>query len=429
MASLAAAGRLSARLAGRSWMRSSRGFRTSARYAVAHNFTMPALSPTMTEGNIATWQVKEGDKFSAGDVLLEIETDKASMDVEAQEDGQVFKILQPNGTKGIPVGARIGVMAEADDDLASLTVPPDEAVAAKAPAASAPAAAAPTPAASASASSSTSTSTPKTPSPPQKYPLLPSVAHLIKEHGLDADTVASQATPTGPNGRLLKGDVLAFLGQVPADLPAALAAQIDSHAHLDLSNIRLRQVEEPKKEEKKEEVKAKVEEVKEVKIPSTLVSLPVSLSAVLDAQDKIQASLGVFMPVSTFVARATDVANDALPRAGPPPPPSAAQLFDELLGAPAKAPSTLSRGHYRPQVSALPLTKRTTPKTPAIDVIDILTGRATAPRRAAPPPPPAVSTSANFFSLDVPATEEQRAKVFLERLKVVLENEPGRLVL
>ena len=54
---------------------------------------MPAMSPTMTEGNISTWKVKEGDAYSTGDVLLEIETDKAQMDVEAQEDGIVAKIV------------------------------------------------------------------------------------------------------------------------------------------------------------------------------------------------------------------------------------------------------------------------------------------------------------------------------------------------
>ncbi|MBH1945568.1 biotin/lipoyl-binding protein, partial [Erythrobacter sp. YJ-T3-07] len=59
---------------------------------------MPALSPTMTEGNIATWKVKEGDEFAAGDVLLEIETDKASMDVEAQDDGIMMKIFTGDGS-------------------------------------------------------------------------------------------------------------------------------------------------------------------------------------------------------------------------------------------------------------------------------------------------------------------------------------------
>ena len=76
------------------------GFRTSAACLAAHSFTMPALSPTMTEGNIAKWSVKEGDSFSAGDVLLEIETDKASMDVEAQDDGIMAKIVQGDGARG-----------------------------------------------------------------------------------------------------------------------------------------------------------------------------------------------------------------------------------------------------------------------------------------------------------------------------------------
>lgn len=69
------------------------GFRSSSAVLAAHNFTMPALSPTMTEGNIAAWKVKEGDEFIAGDVLLEVETDKAQMDVEAQDDGIMAKIM------------------------------------------------------------------------------------------------------------------------------------------------------------------------------------------------------------------------------------------------------------------------------------------------------------------------------------------------
>src|SRR5271168_3809806 len=106
------------------------GFRTSAACLAAHSFTMPALSPTMTEGNIAKWSVKEGDSFSAGDVLLEIETDKASMDVEAQDDGILAKITQPDGAKGIQVGTRIGIIAEPGDDLSSLEIPEEEASAA-----------------------------------------------------------------------------------------------------------------------------------------------------------------------------------------------------------------------------------------------------------------------------------------------------------
>lgn len=85
-----------------------RPFSSSSPFLDAQNFMMPAMSPTMTEGNIASWKVKEGDSFSAGDVLLEIETDKASMDVEAADDGVMFKILAKEGSKAIRVGTRIG---------------------------------------------------------------------------------------------------------------------------------------------------------------------------------------------------------------------------------------------------------------------------------------------------------------------------------
>ncbi|KAM0251090.1 hypothetical protein ACHAQJ_008372, partial [Trichoderma viride] len=87
---------------------------------------MPALSPTMTEGNIASWKVKEGDSFSAGDVLLEIETDKATMDVEAQDEGIMMKIFSQDGSKGVQVGTRIAVLADAGDDIGALELPPDE---------------------------------------------------------------------------------------------------------------------------------------------------------------------------------------------------------------------------------------------------------------------------------------------------------------
>ncbi|KAI7207136.1 hypothetical protein KC365_g16736, partial [Hortaea werneckii] len=94
MASIGGTARLSARLVSRYAPKCAgrRGFHVSARDEAAQNFSMPALSPTMTEGNIANWKLKEGESFSAGDVLLEIETDKATMDVEAQDDGILVKV-------------------------------------------------------------------------------------------------------------------------------------------------------------------------------------------------------------------------------------------------------------------------------------------------------------------------------------------------
>jgi len=80
------------------------------------NITMPALSPTMEEGNLAKWLVKEGDKVKSGDVIAEIETDKATMEVEAVDEGTVAKIVVPAGTEGVKVNAVIAVLAADGED-------------------------------------------------------------------------------------------------------------------------------------------------------------------------------------------------------------------------------------------------------------------------------------------------------------------------
>ena len=81
---------------------------------------MPALSPTMTEGNLARWIKKEGDKVEPGDVIAEIETDKATMEVEAVDEGTIGKILVQEGTEGVPVNDLIAVLLEEDEDSASI---------------------------------------------------------------------------------------------------------------------------------------------------------------------------------------------------------------------------------------------------------------------------------------------------------------------
>jgi len=81
------------------------------------NITMPALSPTMEEGNLAKWLVKEGDSVAPGDVIAEIETDKATMEVEAVDEGTVAKLLVPEGTEGVKVNAVIAILAEEGEDV------------------------------------------------------------------------------------------------------------------------------------------------------------------------------------------------------------------------------------------------------------------------------------------------------------------------
>ena len=85
---------------------------------------MPALSPTMTEGNLAKWHKAEGDSVNAGDILAEIETDKATMEIEAVEEGVLGRILVPEGTEGVAVNAPIALMLEDGEDAAALRATP-----------------------------------------------------------------------------------------------------------------------------------------------------------------------------------------------------------------------------------------------------------------------------------------------------------------
>ncbi|KAI0442049.1 hypothetical protein F4803DRAFT_520747 [Xylaria telfairii] len=428
MASFATASRLSARLASRRVVQdaTSRGLRTSAASLAAQNFTMPALSPTMTEGNIATWKVNEGDSFSAGDVLLEIETDKASMDVEAQDDGILMKIMQGDGSKSIQVGTRIGVIAEPGDDITQLDIPADGKPAQEAKK--------DTPAEKQEPKQATTSEQPgaqRQPrksgekAPPQKYPLYPSVAHLIKENGLDESAI-SEMTPTGPAGRLLKGDVLAYLGTVSPSRPEDIMKRFNHNAHLDLSNIKIA----APKEASKKTGKSAIKEVPIVE--ERLVSLPVSLAAVIEVQTKVENTLGTFIPLSTFLQRAAEIANDSLPLPSNYKP-TADELFNQVLGLNKVGPKA-SQGRYLPQVAALAPSSFTgvAPKPKAkVDIIDFLASstRKSTPKPRKTPTRPGISTGTNFFSLTVPKDEEKRAKVFLQRMKTVLESKPGNLVL
>ncbi len=414
------------------------GFRTSAACLAAQNFTMPALSPTMTEGNISSWRVKEGDSFSAGDVLLEIETDKASMDVEAQDDGILAKITQPDGAKGIQVGTRIGVIAEPGDDLSSLEIPeeaasatPPEKEVSKSSASKEPESEqeAPPTSKTTDPTPADQASKPKSGKPKkQTYPLLPSVEHLMHENGIAASAV-DKMIPSGPNGRLLKGDVLAYLGSVTTSYPAELSAKIEKLSHLDLSNIKIAPTPPAPKG-----AAAGVPEPKTV-VADLEIAVPISMAAVIEVQKRIQSTLGVIIPLSTFIARATDVANDDLPRSASAKQ-SAEELFNQILGL-DKISSSGVRGNFMPQITALPSTAVTMmPRAPAApskqaDIIDFLTSKKTASRQngSLPSPLPGIAATTNIFSVTVPKGDEKRARVFLERVKSVLEEEPGRLVL
>ena len=388
---------------------------------------MPALSPTMTEGNIASWRVNEGDSFSAGDVLLEIETDKATMDVEAQEDGIMMKIMAQSGSKAVQVGVRIAVVAEADDDISTLEIPADKQ--SKQP--SQDSSQQETTSASEQGESKSADKGSRGPraesgeTHEQNHPLLPSVEHLVKEEGLSKEDI-SKIKPTGPNGRLLKGDVLAYLGAIKPETPGNLASHFAKLAHLDLSNIKVA----PQKEAPAAKAPAD-EELDGPLIEAVEVQIPISLAKAVEVQKRIKDTLDVFLPLSTFISRAAEVANDGLPL--PDRAPTADELFDQVLGLDKVKAAKGSRGIYLPQISTIPPASMLAPRQPTArqsDIIDIL---AAPKKQPSPeymiPTTPGMSSGDNVFTLIVPKEEEERAQVFLERCKVILEKEPGRLVL
>ncbi|OOG00166.1 hypothetical protein ASPCADRAFT_204056 [Aspergillus carbonarius ITEM 5010] len=260
-----------------------------------------------------------------------------------------------------------------------------------------------------------STSAPQFQNP--AYPLYPSVIQLLHEKGIPESEV-SKIPASGPKGRLLKGDVLAYLGTIPADYPSAQAARLSKLAHLDLSNIKIAAPVKPA------EPAPAVEKPVARPPPTTSVAISISLAAVLSVQKKIQESLGTTVPLSTFLARATDLANDHLPRSSRETP-SADELFAEILGA---EPVKTSRGEYIPELNAETAQPVKRVQKKEADLIDFLSGKVTK-KAAATVAEPSVEQAANVFSLTVPVAEEKRAKVFLDRVKELLTVEPGRLVL
>ncbi len=182
------------------------------------NILMPALSPTMTEGTLAKWLMKEGDQVSSGDVIAEIETDKATMEVEAVDEGTLAKIVVADGTEGVAVNAVIAVLLEEGEDASAISDAPAAPAPAAAPAAE-PAAAAPAPAAPAPAASP-APAAPQTESGGRIF-ASPLARRMAAQAGLDLAAL----TGSGPKGRIVKADIeAAVAGGTGKAAPAAAAA-------------------------------------------------------------------------------------------------------------------------------------------------------------------------------------------------------------
>jgi pyruvate dehydrogenase E2 component (dihydrolipoamide acetyltransferase) len=210
------------------------------------NILMPALSPTMTEGTLARWLVREGDAIAAGDVIAEIETDKATMEVEAVDEGTLGRILVPDGTEGVAVNAPIGVILASGETVADASpaaalpaaVPPASNAAAaptanapggldaenagtggygavaEQPPVGAPASAGTVQGAVPTALQSTPPAAPQPPSPAGRVVASPLARRLATQDGLDLASLHG----TGPNGRIVRRDVEAARTARPAAL-------------------------------------------------------------------------------------------------------------------------------------------------------------------------------------------------------------------
>jgi pyruvate dehydrogenase E2 component (dihydrolipoamide acetyltransferase) len=206
---------------------------------------MPALSPTMEEGTLAKWLVKEGDTVKSGDILAEIETDKATMEFETIDEGTVQKLLVAEGTDGVKVGSPIMVILGEGEDASAAPAPKAEAAPAAAPKAAAPqkepevakAAEAPKPAPAPAASG-------------DRVKASPLARRLAEQQGVDLGTL----TGSGPNGRIVKADLegakpaaakpaaapaAAPVAEAPKPAPAPAAAPEGvPHEIVKLSNMR-----------------------------------------------------------------------------------------------------------------------------------------------------------------------------------------------
>jgi pyruvate dehydrogenase E2 component (dihydrolipoamide acetyltransferase) len=277
---------------------------------------MPALSPTMEEGTLAKWLVKEGDTVASGDILAEIETDKATMEFEAVDEGVIGKILVEEGTEGVKVNAPIAVMldeGESADDIGDTSAPAKPAAAApEAPAPEAPAAAAaaatPAPAAPQAADGS-------------RIFASPLARRIAKDKGLDL----GQVKGSGPHGRIVKADVEGATAAAPAaaaapsaaPAPAAGAMPTGPSAAQVLKMYEGREIEEVSLNGMRKTVAARLTEAKQT-IPHFYLRREIRLDALMAFRSQLNKQLearGVKLSVNDFIIKACANALQAVPDA------------------------------------------------------------------------------------------------------------------
>lgn len=263
-------------------------------------------------------------------------------------------------------------------------------------------------------------------------PLLPSVSQLLHEHNVPSSKI-SQIPATGPKGRLLKGDVLSYVGAIASDYPSILSSRISQLQHLDLSNIKIAPPPAPP---------APAASAEELPLPEpedVKVSLPISFTNLLNLQDRVENGIGISLPFTTLLNRASHFANANLPLPRGTYGSKAQKLdslFDQVVSSgpsSTAAGRVTSTGSYFPELETeveaeKPARKATTTTTTTTDIIDILSGNVSRPREEAE----TLSVSSDevpVLTLTVPAAERARAEEFLQRVRDYVEEKPDSLLL
>lgn len=274
-------------------------------YPTHLKITLPALSPTMTMGTVQRWEKKVGEKLSEGDLLAEIETDKATIGFEVQEEGYLAKIMVAEGTRDVPLGTPLCIIVEKESDIAAfkdyvetgvaeVSTPPP----APAPVAAAPAAAAPAPAPAAAA-----------PAGPRKGRVFasPLAKKLAAEKGIDL----AQISGSGPDGRITRKDIDSFVPQkaapavaatptpttAPAAPAAAPAAPAGTFTDIPISNIR-------------KVIAQRLMQSKQT-IPHYYLSVDVNMDQVLELRKELNAEVkaqNIKLSVNDFIIKASALA-------------------------------------------------------------------------------------------------------------------------
>ena len=271
---------------------------------------MPALSPTMEEGTLAKWLVKEGDTVQSGDLLAEIETDKATMEFEAVDEGVIGKILVPEGSEGVKVNTAIAVMledGESASDVSSSAAPAAASAPASTPEPKSEPAATPTPPAPVAASG-------------ERIFASPLARRIAAQKGLDLGALQG----SGPHGRIVKADVESATAQPKAaaaapsaNAPAAPAIATGPSSNTVAKMYEGREYEEMPLDGMRKTIAARLTEAKQT-VPHFYLRRDIQLDALLKFRGTLNKQLearGVKLSVNDFIIKACALALQTVPDA------------------------------------------------------------------------------------------------------------------